>query len=639
MTHPTAPDRLVSFFNSSPLVAVLERLKSASGPSRLFGDKVRGLTKKEIEALVAQGNYSADWIALKVAFDFSPAFIRGNTFAGACVLGAFCGCDAEAAPGVLLPNGIYTSMIVGSEIGSNCLVRDCGLVGNYLVEDDAVLVGVGSLTAAAGCAFGNGTIVSPGSETGGREIALCAELDPELAARLLLERRDKDFLRAYAEAAARYRTAVTADFGVVETGSIIRHSVEIRNTFMGAGARIEGAALIDNCTILSAPGEEVAVGHGAIVKDSCLQWRSAVDTHAIVVASLLGENVRVERHGKVTGSVIGPNSTIAEGEVTASLVGPFTGFHHQALLIGALWPAGRGNVASGANVGSNHTSRLPDQELHVGEGVFFGLGSSVKFPADFTRAPYTVIATGVTTLPQRLKFPFSLIASPARAIAGLSPAINELSPGWVLSDNIYLAIRSERKNRERNKAMRTRFDFTVFRPEIVDCLVAARDLLCAVKTPQEFYTDRDIAGLGKNYLTEARRQSGIAVYAMYIEFYCLEGLFRRIRQLAVAGKIDAVFTEKTDDAVWEHRRGILISEGWDKRSLRENLERLVVLLQKIAEDAYRAKAKDDERGVKIISDYSDVAIGAEDDGLVKSLRAETAAAVKVIRGMIESLPG
>jgi hypothetical protein len=79
------------------------------------------------------------------------------------------------------------------------------------------------------------------------------------------------------------------------------------------------------------------------------------------------------------------------------------------MLIAALWPEGKGNIAAGANVGSNHTSRAPDQEFWPGEGLYVGLGVNIKYPADFTQAPYTIIATGVSTLPQKVAFPFSLI--------------------------------------------------------------------------------------------------------------------------------------------------------------------------------------------------------------------------------------
>lgn len=55
----------------------------------------------------------------------------------------------------------------------------------------------------------------------------------------------------------------------------------------------------------------------------------------------------------------------------------------------------------GANVGSNHTGRAPDQELWPGEGVFFGLGTSIKFPANYVAAQYSVIATGACGVGRR----------------------------------------------------------------------------------------------------------------------------------------------------------------------------------------------------------------------------------------------
>lgn len=99
----------------------------------------------------------------------------------------------------------------------------------------------------------------------------------------------------------------------------------------------------------------------------------------------------------------------------------------------AYWPEGRGNVGYGANVGSNHTGKAPDQELWPGEGVFFGLGTSIKFPANFTRSPYSLVATGVVSLPQKMEMPFSLVNVPDRTLPELSPAFNQVFPGCAAS--------------------------------------------------------------------------------------------------------------------------------------------------------------------------------------------------------------
>jgi hypothetical protein len=108
-------------------------------------------------------------------------------------------------------------------------------------------------------------------------------------------------------------------------------------------ARLE-ACTVQRATVLSSPADPSVVEGGAVVRDALLQWGTHVDTMACVDGAVVCEGGHVDRHGKVLGSLLGPMSGVSEGEVSASLVGPLVGFHHQALLIAALWPEGKGNV-------------------------------------------------------------------------------------------------------------------------------------------------------------------------------------------------------------------------------------------------------------------------------------------------------
>ncbi len=630
--------KLAALFGHSTFLTSVAALNSGR---RVVGEE-RSLTKKEIAVLTANGNTAGDWSTVRVAAAFRPDFIRNTMLYGACRLGVFSGAPREAASGITLPSGIYGSTIVDSEIGDECLVKNCGLIANYTIAAGAVVMDVGALTAGRECAFGNGMAISVGREAGGREVLSCAELDIELATHLALKRDDKDVRDRYMDLAARYREKASCGFGIVEAGAALRRTTRISDVFVGAGAAIDGAILVENCTVLSSPEEPAEISHGALVKNSCLQWGCLVSSMAIVTESLLTEHVHVERQAKVSSSILGPNTGVAEGEVTSCLLGPFVGFHHQSLLIAALWPEGKGNVACGANVGSNHTSRAPDQEIICGEGVFFGLGTNIKFPADYAGAPYSIIATGVDTLPQKVLFPFSLIAGPSRSFSDLSPAYNQISPGWVLSENVYMVRRNEDKYRRRNRARRTTFDFTVFRPDIVDMMVTARNRLREVKAINKTYSERDIPGLGKNFLLEESRLRGIDTYTFYIEYYCLAGMRDRVRELLAAGgrdRLKTVYSDATDCAAWEHQRSLLPQEHVTERSLKENLERLIEVLNKIETDTLRSKAKDDERGVRIIRDYHDVAVTAENDAFIKSAREAAAREVGELETIISVLPG
>jgi NDP-sugar pyrophosphorylase family protein len=605
---------------TSAFVAPMRELNQARGRSRLFGDRVRSLTAGEIDALESHGNHSPDWTRVLVAEGFTPAFIVNSTFLGDCVLGVLGGEEVLVETAVSLPGGIYNSTIVNSEIGDGCLVSGVAVVSNYLLRERCVVFDTGALTASPKCAFGNGREIAIGIETGGREVLSYAEITIPIATAVATRRGDREFLEAYREFVKSYVDSCSAPFGVIERGGVIRHAARVEDVYLGECALIDGATNVQNCTLLSTPEERTGISHGAYVRNSCLQYGCDVTSMAIVDDSVLTEHSHVERHGKVTQSIIGPNTGIAEGEVTASLIGPFVGFHHQAMLIAALWPEGKGNVAYGANVGSNHTSKAPDQEIWCGEGFFFGLGVNVKFPSDFTAAPYGLIATAVDTLPQKVELPFSLINKPSRAYESVPPAYNEIFPAWVLSENLYSVLRNEGKYKKRNKARRTKFVFDVFRKDIVEKIIVARDRLKNVEKVKKLYTDEDIPSLGKNFMMEESRSKGIDVYDFFIEYFALQGLAARVGELVESGekaRVASVYEHATGDSDWEYRRGLINSEGYGKRTVAENLRRLADIHERIASDTERAKERDDIRGKKIIRDYAEANTQAADDGFVR----------------------
>jgi hypothetical protein len=268
--------------------------------------------------------------------------------------------------------------------------------------------------------------------------------------------------------------------------------------------------------------------------------------------------------------------------------------------------------------------------------MFFGLGTNIKFPSDFTKSPYSIIATGVDTLPQKLEFPFSLLNKPAAQVPGIPPSYNEIFPGWVLSNNIYMVRRNEGKYKKRNKARRSDFVFTVFRPDVIDMLIEARGNLKNAGSAKEIYTNEDIPGIGKNYLSEESRKMGIEAYELYIGYYALTQLLNRItavQEKRMPGALDSIYDEKTDDREWEHARRVLAGEGYSGSTIRDNLLRLIDILNSISASTFRSKERDDERGNKIIPDYSNVNTLAGDDSFIKETIKETA----LLTGRIESI--
>ncbi len=597
----------------------LKQVNSVKYAIKSIESEYRNLNDEEISTLEKNRNSAEDWTRIKVKNGFTPEFISGNRFFGKCRLGIFTGKKLEVQTGALLPSGIYDSVIINSSSGSETLIYQCRLISNYFISDNSIIYNTGSLTASNSCSFGNGLVIPIGPETGEIPLPLFSDMDMEGAELILNSAHRPEIFSDYI---TMYRNKAILETGFIGNNCIITDTTTIRDSFIGEGAILRGALSIDGSAILSSNDERTKLGEGVKIENSMLQYGCSINSSSIIFNSLLMEHSEAENQSRVSSSIIGPNSALGGGEVTSSFAGPFTVRHHQSLLIAAIWPGGRGNVGYGANVGSNHTSRLPDQEIYPGEGMFFGLGCSIKFPADYRRAPYSIIATGTVTQSQKVEFPFSLIVSPSSYNKHLSLNLNELIPAWTLSENIYAVLRNESKYRIRNKSKRNIFDFTILRPQIIDLMSAAGEKLSLASDFNTFFTERDIPGAGKNFITDESRVKGIETYTFYIRHYALTALLERIEEIQrSSGNVDMDSVMKKDGTgYWDHAINILKSESLLKNSLTENLEALIVSLETIYNSAFKSRSKDYTKGVKTIENYSLYHNSPENDLSLSELR-------------------
>jgi hypothetical protein len=630
---------VLTALRESQLLAAVAAVRRGGGRALALGEtRIRPLSGAEVAQLERLGNTCDDWARVQVAEGFDGARVRHSYFHGDVILGAFTG-QACAAEGIRVPTGIYHSTVAGSVIGNDALVRDVKLLASHVVGPAAVLWNCGSITCDSLTRFGNGAALPVGPATGGREVPIFAEIDIEVAAAVARYRARRDWQVHYGRLVEAYAAAAASRLGIIERGVVLRNTTTLRNTYLGPHAEVDGATLVSECTVLSQPGEPAHIRSGACVTDSLLQWGAGAATMAIVEHSVLTEHAHAEQHAKVSASILGPNTTVAGGEVTASLLGPFVGFHHQALLIAALWPEGKGNVSYGANAGSNHTTRAPDQEFMPGEGLFLGLGVNIKFPSDFSRAPYTVIASGLSTLPQKLTFPFSLVSAPSNGYPGVSPAYNEIVPAWVLTDNFFALARNQAKYRARNQARRLGLALDVFRPDTVDLILDAARRLEAVGEIRPVYTEAQVAGIGKNFMLESSRQYAVAAYRLYARYYALLGLLGRVRLALNEGQPEdgaRLLLTPSADPRWEHQRQLL-TQYLQVPDVLTGLRQLPDLLDQVAASVERSKTKDDERGARIIDDYADAHPPAAEDQFVQQTWEETRSLQREVQEQIGRL--
>lgn len=577
-------------------------------PDNVLGLLTRALTREEIALMEDRGCRADDWSQVAVAQDFDPFRVRRCHLKGKCVLGRFHG-DVEVIPGITLPTGIYDCTLINCQIGNDSLLENVRFAANVIVEREAVVFDVGSITCSGNAKFGCGQALTLACEVGGREVPLWAEITVDEAATIARERSDAAGQKAVREAVERYAKAVASPVTWVRRHAKIRHTERLHDCYIGNAAMIDHALDCANLAVLSTAEEPTSVNGGAAISDAVLQWGVQVGGNGIVRQSILLEHSSVDEHATVLQSLIGPNTGISKGEVTASLVGPFVGFHHQSLLIAAYWPEGKGNIAYGAMVGSNHTSRAPDQEIWPGEGTFFGLGCAIRFPTDFSEAPYSVVGLATSTLPQRMRYPFSLIMIPAEALdesaSHVPRAYNELIPAWALHSNAYGLVRTELKFAKRDHAKRHQIDYKVLRPSIMRLVKKAYDRLRAVTKIKTVYLEEDIDGIGKNFVRESSRLQAIEFYARAMKRYALRVLLaEREGDVQIPGSSELAH-ELADE--------LMPSTSGDDR-----LRMLIQIERANADLVQESKAHDDARGERIIPGYGAAHTPADHDVIIKS---------------------
>ncbi len=676
---------------ASPHLSAVARLRALpSAPSR-------ALTRGEIDTLERCGNRTlpgTPWSHVRVLLPErnTPAdqawtsAVVGNSFGGRVLLGASFAASVRV-DGVDLPAGVYRSVLVDAVVCDGARVADTALLARAVVGVGAVVVGCGSVVmlsedGAATSTFANGRSLALAVEVGGRDVTIFAEITLEDAARACGNRADVDALAARDAEVQAYAAAASAGHTLIDDGALLLHCPRICNAYVGARALVRASTVTD-ATVLSSALSPTEITGGSLVENSLVQWGCAVHSMAIVSGSLMCAASHVERHAKLLDSVLGPCSGAAEGEITSSLVGPFVGFHHQALLIACFWPAGRGNIGYGANVGSNHTGKAPDQEIWPGEGVFFGLATSIKFPSNFAKAPYTLVATGVVALPQRVEMPFSLINSPGRAWpdTSVSPAFNEIMPGWILSDNLYMVLRGETKFLKRGAkaralgALEGRADYEheAFRPSTVRMMVDARARLAAaagkgtrVGDGEVVYTSKQVPGLGKNYMLEKARKKGMLAYSDFIRFYCVRAMWRALQAGEDAGSVfgggggggtagarygafDAVSTivrssgggggggrSRVVEEWFAFALPLLREDAGPAYTVQAALTEYVDLQRRFAASVLASKQKDDKRGPRVIDGYADAHGAAErDDKVVRKAMADAEEEARAVARYLE----
>ena len=582
----------------------------------------RALRADEKLQLEKNGNIVSGTVFVPWAVDVGTlvGIVRNNVFLNQVFLGLERGDLVVDSEIPTVTAGIFGSTLSNTVVEGKVYIKDCCMIHSAYIGSGSALINNGVITGNCESDFyGFGSECVLCEETGGRAITISPDASLETVVEAISSKaRMSDWItrtRTERRDLSNSSRSVSAFLGSVVAGNAsVLKMTRLKSVFIAEDSACSGSEIC-----LSFIGHKARIDN-SVVQQSVVQEGVSVASYAVVENSILAKFAQVSVHAKVVHSFLGSYSGAESCECISSLIGPFVGFHHQSLCIATYWPAGRGNIGYGANVGSNHSGKAPDCELLAGEGVFFGLAVVVKFPCNFINAPYSLIASGVTCLAQRVEFPFSLINS--GSVSELW-GINEISPAWLLSDNMFTLTRNEDKFRKRQKANNpTVYNHQVFRADIMRLVVTARQRLESVssKGPAGIYTDADIAGLGKNYLREPCRLKAIDTYSFVLRWYGLRGLYRRVTERGVdnvakellgwaapvaavrdgVSNVTAVVTKDEDESEWKYAVEILKKEGMNLSEIKSLLVEFAKLDFLISASCVTSKTKDDVRGAKIV---------------------------------------
>ena len=420
----------------------------------------RILYPDEIHSLEAHGSHAEDWSRVRVAEHFSPESVARATFSGDVVLGAFR--KTLSIAGAPVRSGIYDSHLHNASVADDALIQRVGLLSNYDVETGACVCECGQVAVEGESTFGNGVKIEALNEGGGRELKIFSRLNAQIAYMIVCYRHRPRLIDALEKMIDAFVAQQKSSRGSIGIGARVMNCASIRGVRIGAAAMVDGAARLENGTIVSKPEAPATIGAGVVASDFIIHTGSVVDGRAIVTRCFVGQTCKLGRQFSAENSAFFANCEVFHGEAVSVLAGPYTVTHHKSsLLIAGLFSFY--NAGSGTNQ-SNHMYKLGP--LHQGvldRGCKTGSFSYLLWPAR-VGAFTAVIGKHYSNFDTR-NLPFSyIVETDGRSL--LSPAVNLFTVGTKRDGDKWPA-----RDRRKDPDKLDRLHFPVFSPLTVGRMI------------------------------------------------------------------------------------------------------------------------------------------------------------------------
>lgn len=451
----------------------------------------RHLSGQEVDQLVRNGNSSDCWDKVLVADPFQTALVRSCSFFGLIRIGKL---EAQCLEfhDLRLTVGLYNSMIISSDLGDNVAMHNVGYLAHYIIGNETMLFNIEEMETSYRAKFGNG-MVKDGEETdqrvwleicnenGGRKVAPFNGMLTSDAWLWSKYRDDKKLMSRLLEVTETQFTRARGYYGTIGKQSVIKNTKSIKDVNVGEATYIKGANKLKNITINSSFESHTQIGEGVELVNGIVGYGCKIFYGVKAVRFSIGNNSSLKYGARLINSILGENSTISCCEVLHSLIYPSHEQHHNNSFLIAGTVLGQSNIAAGATLGSNHTSRANDGEMLAGRGFWAGLSTSIKHNSKF--ATFILLAKADYRNSLNIPFPFSLVSNNAQLDR------LEIIPAYWWIYNMYALERNTWKFRHRDarKVIGQSFEYNYLAPDSVGDILEGIRLL-------EYWTGRKVNG-------------------------------------------------------------------------------------------------------------------------------------------------
>ncbi|MGE9516465.1 MAG: DUF4954 family protein [Solitalea-like symbiont of Tyrophagus putrescentiae] len=413
--------------------------------------KVRTLLSSEVEQLKQQGNTAENWNLIQVGEKFDITKIWNSHFYGLVRIEAIEDAFLEHH-NLRLPVGIYDSLIIESDIGSNCVIRNVRYLSHFVISKECILFNICEMQTSIKAKFGIGIIkeseendnrifIELCNENGGRKVAPFNGMLTSDAFLWSKFRDDKILMQKFLSFTDKTSSPYLGYYGQVGERSTIKNCKILKDVLIGPNVYIKGSNKLKNLSINSSIKNPTQIGEGCELVNGIIGYGCKIFYGVKAVRFVIGDNSSLKYGARLINSIMGENSTISCCEVLNSLIYPFHEQHHNnSFLVSALL-MGQSNIAAGATIGSNHNSRSADGELIASRGFWPGLSVSLKYNSKF--ASFTIISKALYNFELDIPLPFSLVSSIDNELC--------IMPAYWWMYNAYALKRNEYKYLERDK--------------------------------------------------------------------------------------------------------------------------------------------------------------------------------------------